>query len=81
MLKQELIFYLSGSFFIALFGSTVASVIVCKRLDEVNHCISFSFPWLFLMAFIILLIIIYFIFSLYASNELYRTDIIEALKE
>lgn len=81
MLKRELIFYLAGSFFIAFFGSTVASIIVCKRLDEVNHCISFSFPWLFLIALVLLLIAIYFVFSLYASNELKRIDIIGTLRE
>lgn len=81
MLNREIMTYLAGSFSIALFGSTIASIIVCKRLDSINHCIRFSFPWLFLFAFVALLIIIYFIFSFYVSRELKNTDVIKLIRE
>lgn len=73
--------YLAGSLLIALVVSSIASFITCKRLDAANHCISFSFPWLFLLAFVILLMAIYFVFSLYTSGELKNTDIMEAIRE
>lgn len=81
MLNREIMTYLAGSFLIALFGSIIASMIVCKRLDSVNHCISFSFPWLFLLAFAALLIIIYFIFSFCVSRDLKNTDVIKEIRE
>lgn len=81
MLNREIMIYLVGSLLIALVVGSVASFIICKRLDAVNHCISFSLPWLFLLAFVILLIAIYFVFSLYASSELKNTDIMEAIRE
>lgn len=81
MLNREIMTYLAGSFSIALLGSTIASIIVCKRLDSINHCIRFSFPWLFLFAFVALLIIIYFIFSFYVSRELKNTDVIKLIRE
>lgn len=81
MLNREIMIYLAGSLLIALVVSSVASFITCKRLDAVNHCISFSFPWLFILAFAILLMAIYFVFSLYASNELRNTDIMEGIRE
>lgn len=81
MLNRELMIYLAGSLLIALVVSSIASFITCKRLDAANHCISFSFPWLFLLAFVILLMAIYFVFSLYTSGELKNTDIMEAIRE
>ena len=81
MLNKEIMIYLVGSLLIALVVSSIASFITCKRLDAVNHCIRFSFPWLFLLAFVILLMAIYFVFSLYMSSELKNTDIMEAIRE
>lgn len=81
MINREIMTYLAGSFSIALLGSVIASIIVCKRLDSINHCINFSFPWLFLLAFAALLVIIYFIFSVYVSRELKNTDVIKLIRE
>ena len=81
MLNKEIITYLAGSLIIALVGSSIIGFAVCRRLDAINHCISFSFPWLFLLALITMLALIYFVFSLYSRNGLKKTSILSAIRE
>lgn len=79
MLNKEVLTYLVSSFLIAIMGSTIASVVICSHLDAVNHCISFAIPWLSILAFVILLTIIYFIFSVYSTSVLKRAEILPTI--
>ena len=53
MLDREIGIYLGGSLVIALVFGSILSVIVCRRLDAVNHCITLVLPWLFLLALVV----------------------------
>ena len=50
MLDIEIGIYLGGSLVISLLCGSIFSVIVCKRLDIINHCITLKLPWMFLLA-------------------------------
>ena len=50
MLSREIGIYLGCSLAISLVCGSILSIIVCGRLDEVNHCITLEMPWLFLLA-------------------------------
>ena len=81
MLNREIGIYLGGSLIIALVFGSLLSVIVCRRLDAVNHCITLVLPWLFLLALIAVLTVIYLIFTAYAKVELKKTSILSAIRE
>ena len=81
MLDREIGIYLGGSLVIALVFGSILSVIVCRRLDAVNHCITLVLPWLFLLALVVVLAIIYLIFTVYAKSELKKTSILSAIRE
>ena len=81
MLNREIGIYLGGSLIIALVFGSLLSVIVCRRLDAVNHCITLVLPWLFLLALIAVLTVIYLIFTVYAKVELKKTSILSAIRE
>ena len=44
MLDREIGIYLGGSLVISLLCGSIFSVIVCKRLDIINHCITWLIP-------------------------------------
>ena len=81
MLDREMGIYLGGSLVIALVFGSILSVIVCRRLDAVNHCITLVLPWLFLLALVVVLAVIYLIFTAYAKSELKKTSILYAIRE
>lgn len=81
MLNREIGIYLSGSLIISLLGGSVLSVIVCGQLDAVNHCITLKLPWIFLLLLIAVLMVIYFVFSMYAKSELEKTSILSAIRD
>lgn len=81
MLNREIGIYLSGSLIISLLGGSVLSVIVCGQLDAVNHCITLKLPWIFLLLLIAVLMVIYFVFSMYAKSELKKTSILFAIRD
>ena len=81
MLRWEIGIYLGGSLIVSFVLGTIISIIVCLRLDAINHCISLKLPWLFLVAFLIVMIAIYLIFSVYANAELKKTGILPAIHE
>jgi len=81
MLSREIGIYLGGSLVIALVFGSILSVIVCRRLDAVNHCITLVLPWLFLLALVVVLAVIYLIFTAYAKSELKKTSILYAIRE
>lgn len=81
MLNREIGIYLSGSLMISLLGGSVLSVIVCGQLDAVNHCITLKLPWIFLLLLIAVLMVIYFVFSMYAKSELKKTSILSAIRD
>ena len=81
MLDREIGIYLGGSLVIALVFGSILSAIVCRRLDAVNHCITLVLPWLFLLALVVVLAIIYLIFTVYAKSELKKTSILSAIRE
>lgn len=81
MLNREIGIYLSGSLIISLLGGSVLSVIVCGQLDAVNHCITLKLPWIFLLLLIAVLMVIYFVFSMYAKSELKKTSILSAIRD
>ena len=81
MLSREIGIYLGGSLVIALVFGSILSVIVCRRLDAVNHCITLVLPWLFLLALVVVLAVIYLIFTAYAKSELKKTSILSAIRE
>ena len=62
MLNREIGIYLGGSLAISLVCGSILSVIACRKLDAANHCITLELPWLFLLALIAVLAVIYLIF-------------------
>ena len=81
MLSQEIGIYLSGSLTVSLALGTIISIIACQRLEAVNHCISLKLPWLFIIALIAAMVVIYMIFTAYAKAELRKTGILSAIRE
>ena len=59
---------------------SIFSIIVCRRLDAINHCITLKLPWFFLLALIGILFVLYFVFSMYSKMELNKTSILSAIK-
>ena len=60
---------------------SILSVIACRKLDAANHCITLELPWLFLLALIAVLAVIYLIFTAYAKAELKKAEILPAIRE
>ncbi len=81
MLHREIGIYLGGSLALSLLCGSILSVIVCKRLDAANHCITLKLPWLFLLALAAVLAVIYLLFSVYARSELKKTSILSAIRD
>lgn len=46
-----------------------------------NHCITLKLPWIFLLLLIAVLMVIYFVFSMYAKSELKKTSILSAIRD
>ena len=59
---------------------SIFSIIVCRRLDAINHCITLKLPWFFLLALTGILFVIYFVFSMYSQMELKKASILSAIK-
>lgn len=72
--------YLGGSLAISLICGSIFSIIVCRRLDAINHCITLKLPWFFLLALTGILFVIYFVFSMYSQMELKKASILSAIK-
>ena len=81
MLSREIGIYLGGSLTVSLVLGTIISIIACQRLEAVNHCITLNLPWLFLIALIAAMVVIYMIFTAYAKAELRKTGILSAIHE
>ena len=81
MLSREIGIYLGGSLTVSLVLGTIISIIACHRLEAVNHCITLNLPWLFLIALIAAMVVIYMIFTAYAKAELRKTGILSAIRE
>ena len=81
MLSREIGIYLGGSLTVSLVLGTIISIIACQRLEVVNHCITLNLPWLFLIALIAAMVVIYMIFTAYAKAELRKTGILSAIRE
>ena len=81
MLSREIGIYLGGSLTVSLVLGTIISIIACQRLEAVNHCITLNLPWLFLIALIAVMVVIYMIFTAYAKAELRKTGILSAIRE
>ena len=81
MLSREIGIYLGGSLTVSLALGTLISIIACQRLEAVNHCITLKLPWLFLIALIAAMVVIYMIFTAYAKAELRKTGILSAIRE
>lgn len=81
MLDREIGIYLGGSLVISLLCGSIFSVIVCKRLDIINHCITLKLPWMFLLALAAVLAVIYLLFSVYARSELKKTSILSTIRD
>ena len=81
MLNREIGIYIGGSLVIALVFGSILSVVVSRRLYAVNHCITLVLPWLFLLALVAVLAVIYLIFTAYSKFELKKTSILSAIRE
>lgn len=81
MLNREIGIYLGGSLEISLVCGSIFSIIVFRRLDAINHCITQELPWLFLLALVAVLVVIYLIFTAYAKSELRKTCILSAIRD
>ncbi len=81
MLDREIGIYLGGSLAISLICGSILSVIVCRQLDMMNHCITLKLPWIFLLALAAVLAVIYLTFSVYARSELKKTSILSAIRD
>ena len=81
MLSREIGIYLGGSLTVSLALGTIISILACQRLEAVNHCISLKLPWLFIIALIAAMVVIYMIFTAYAKAELRKTGILSAIRE
>ena len=81
MLNREIGIYLGGSLAISLAFGSISSVIVCRWLDAENHCITLKLPWMFLLALIATMIVIYYFVSMYEAHELKKTTPLAAIRE
>lgn len=81
MLNREIGIYLGGSFAMSGALGSVASVLVCRWLDAQRHCITLKMPWMFLLALIAAMIVVYFFVSLYEAHELEKTGPLAAIRE
>lgn len=81
MLNREIGIYLGGSLVISLVCGSILGVIACRELDAANHCITLALPWLFLLALIAVLAVIYLLFTTYAKAELKKTGILSAIRD
>ena len=81
MLDREIGIYLGGSLAISLICGSILSVIVCRQLDMMNHCITLKLPWIFLLALAAVLAVIYLSFSVYTRSELKKTSILSAIRD
>ena len=81
MLSREIGIYFGESLTVSLALGTIISIIACQRLEAVNHCISLKLPWLFIIALIAAMVVIYMIFTAYAKAELRKTGILSAIRE
>ena len=81
MLDREIGIYLGGSLTISLICGSILSVIVCRQLNMMNHCITLKLPWIFLLALAAVLVVIYLTFSAYARSELKKTSILSAIRD
>lgn len=81
ILKKEIRMYLLGSLAISVIGGGILSLSVSTWLDSVNHCITPTIPWWFLLSLTIVHFAIYLIFALYAGAELKKTSILSAIRE
>ena len=80
MLNREIGIYLGGSLAISLVSGSVLSIIACRYLDAVNHCITLKLPWSFFVALVIVMAVIYLLFAAYARGELQKTSILSAIR-
>ena len=80
MLDREIGNYLGSSLGITPISGSNFSIIVCRRLDAINHCITLKLPWFFLLALTGILFVIYFVFSMYSQLELKKASILSAIK-
>lgn len=81
ILNKEIRIYLFSSLAISIIGGSILSLFVSAWLDYVNHCISFTLPWPFLLSLIIVHFVIYLVFALYAGSELRKTSMLSAIRE
>jgi len=81
ILNKEILIYLASSLVISIVGGGILSLSVSSWLDSINHCISPTLPWSFLLSLIIVHFVIYFVFTLYANMELKKTSILSAIHE
>ena len=81
MLDREIGIYLGGSMAISFTLGSILCIIVCRYLDVVNHCITLKLPWLFFVAFVIVMGGIYLLFTAYARVTLKKTSILSAIRE
>lgn len=80
MLNREIGIYLGGSLAISFVSGSILSIIACRYLDAVNHCITLKLPWLFFVALVIVMAAIYLLFAAYAKGELQKTSILSAIR-
>lgn len=80
ILQKEIAFYLMGSLIISFLGGTLLSSVICKRLDVVNHCITYRYPWFFAIGLVVMLALIQFVFSWYSGKESNKTNILDAVR-
>lgn len=80
MLNREIGIYLGSSLAISLVSGSVLSIIACRYLDAVNHCITLKLPWSFFVALVIVMAVIYLLFAAYARGELQKTSILSAIR-
>lgn len=81
MLNREIGIYCGSSLLVALAFGGLISIVACRRLDAVSHCISLKLPWLFLVALVVIMAGIYLIFAVYAKAELKKAEILPAIRE
>lgn len=81
MLNREIGIYLGGSLAMSLALGGVSSALVCRWLDAERHCVTLKLPWMFLLALIAAMIVIYGFVSLYEAHALKKTTPLAAIRE
>lgn len=80
MLLWEIAAILGGAGLVGMLGAAIGGGIACKIINDAHHCIDVAIPWLFLTAYVALLLAIGGMFARCATVQLRYSTPLEAIR-